>query len=193
MSKRPPTLTVPAILFLIFEIFALFGVLSSGVMMMVSAKLPGELANPALAAMNDSPVYALYMKIMLPVSLIVGSLGIAVAIGLFKGKELARKGGIWLSLFKVVSTTIATWMTVVYVNPAMEKYMAATMAKAGQGQDTAMIQSTMKIASLVGAIGGTLFWLALSVAMIILLTRPSAKAWCLRDQLPPATPPPFQA
>jgi hypothetical protein len=193
MSKRPPTLTVPAILFLIFELFALFGVISSGVMMMVSDKMTGAMANPALAAMNDSPVYALYMKIMLPVSLILGSLGIAVAIGLFKGKELARKGGIWLSLFKIVNGVIGGWMTLAYVSPAMEKYMAATMAKAGQGQDTAMLQSTMKIASMVGAIGGLLFAIAVSVTLIILLTRPSAKAWCLRDQLPPATPPPFQA
>jgi hypothetical protein len=178
---------------LIFEIFALFGVLSSGVMMMVSSKMTGPMTNPALAAMNDSPVYALYMKIMLPVSLIVGSLGIAVAIALFKGREWARKGGIWLSLFKILSTAAGTWMTLAYVTPAMEKYMAATMAKAGQSQETAMIQSTMKIASMVGAIGGTLFWVAVSVTMIILLTRPSAKVWCLRDQLPPATPPPIQA
>lgn len=186
MNKRPPTVTIPAILFLIFEILALLGVITNGLTMMLASKPDGVLmANPAVAAMNASPEFLLYSKIMVPITLVLAALGIAVGIGLFKGKELARTTGIKLAVLKIVTVLVGTWMTLTYLNPQIAKTMAAM-----GGQSQAMMQSTMQAAMLAGAIGGALFGIAVGVAFIILLTRASAVAFC-RGEAVNSSPPPM--
>ena len=170
MLKRPPTVTVPAILLLIFEVFALFGVVSN---LAMSAVPQGEGSPFAASAalLKESPEYALYSKIATPVVAVLAIAGIATALGLFKGREWSRKAGIGLAVAKLLTTTAGT----TYVHPLMEKMTATMMTKGG---DPAIMQSTMKIAMLVGAVGGALFWLAVAIAMIILLTRKSAVVFC---------------
>ena len=174
MLKRPPTVTVPAILLLIFEVFALFGVVSNLAMSAVPQGEGSPFATSA-ALLNESPEYALYSKIATPVVAVLAIAGIATALGLFKGREWSRKAGIGLAVAKLLTTTAGTWMTITYVHPLMEKMTATMMTKGG---DPAIMQSTMKIAMLVGAVGGALFWLAVAIAMIILLTRKSAVVFC---------------
>lgn len=185
MLKRPPTVTVPAILLLIFEVFALFGVISN-IAMSAAPQAAGSPFAASAALLKESPEYALYSKIAMPVIALLAIVGIATALGLFKGREWSRKTGIGLALAKIVTTASGTWATIKYVHPLMEKMTATMMAKGG---DPAVMQSTMKVAMFASAIIGTLFWVAVAVAMIVLLTRKSAVVFC-RGYVP-GQPPEF--
>lgn len=173
----------------IFEAFAIFGAMSNFISM--SLIQPGEAAitNPALAAMNASPEFAFYTKLMAPVTLLLAVIGIITGLGLLKGREGARKAGIALGSIKVIIAIVGGWMTATYLGPAMEKIMLTMAGSKATGEAEAMVQSTMKIAMTASAVGGAVFAVGLAVTMIVLLTRPSAKAFCSGQFIEPSPPP----
>ena len=185
MIKRPPTITVPAILLLIFEVFALFGIISNLAMTLAPQAAGSPFATSA-ALLQQSPEYMLYTKIAMPIIAVLAIVGIAAALGLFRGREWSRKAGIFLAVTKLLTTSFGTWMTIKYVHPLMEQ-MTASMAT--KGTNPAVMQPAMKFAMMAGAIVGSVFWLAVTVTIIILLTRKSAVAFC-RGYVP-GQPPAF--
>lgn len=181
MQERPDLLSASAILFLIFGVISVFGVLSSGFMFLAGASTPGLAENPAIVAMKEVPEYALMMKMMILPTLVAAVIGIMVGLGQLKGREWARKGGIALALWNILSTGLGTWATLKYVSPRMEASVQSVLAtlpnKGGEMPPEALV-GMMRASMNAGAISGSLFWVGCSVALIILLTRPSVVAFC---------------
>lgn len=173
----------------IFEAFAIFGAMSNFISM--SLIQPGEAAitNPALAAMNASPEFALYTKLMAPVTLLLAVIGIITGLGLLKGREGARKAGIALGSIKVIIAIVGGWMTATYLGKAAEKMFASAGTHPITGPIDVTVPSGVKAVLTASAVGGAVFAVGLAVTMIVLLTRPSAKAFCSGQFIEPSPPP----
>lgn len=187
MQTRPPTVTVPAILFFILEAFAVVGALSNLVSVSLIAPVSLKVSNPGMVALSASPEFALYTKIVTPILILLAIGGLVTGFGLLRGREGARKAGIGLAAMKAAIAIVGSWMTLTYLGPVMEKFMAVDADKA---PGMAAMNSVIKVTTIASAVGSAIFGIAIAGVFIVLLTRRSAKAFCT-GQFIESVPPPL--
>ncbi len=161
---------------IIFGAFGLLGVISSVAMLSVVSQMKGVSNNPGFALMQ-TPQYAMFMKAMILPTLVVGGLGIAAGIGLFKGREWARKGGLVWAVLSLVTKLASLWFS--YSNMAvMTSKMGSTPGM--KPEQAAMVQSiTSAVVPFTLALSAV-FAVALPVLLLVLLTRPKVVGYCKR-------------
>jgi hypothetical protein len=181
MHKRPITILLPAIALFIAEAMGLAG----GLMQLATAKLSSpalEAANPALKMMRDNPDIASFQQTMAPISIVVALVGIVVALLLLKGATWSRIAAMALVIVHALLALIGTWFAVTKVIPATLK------AVTEMPEPKASMGDIVAISMKVGAWSGAIFWIAICILLLVMLSRTSAKAWC-SPRSPLAAPP----
>ena len=181
VPNRPKVLMAAAIISLIFGTLGLFGLM--GALMALSgvqfAPMPGG-GEAAKEMMNEPHVKALSIYGGL-IGAAAGAALVAAGIGLLKCREWARKVVIFWSFYHMLASTVAAYITSVYMMPLMQKMMEAQikLQSNGKGPDVAAFSSKFgSVMGIASAIIGILFAVAVGVTLIILVTRPQAKAAC---------------
>lgn len=170
---RPKVLTVAAVISIVFGAFGILGSLPAllGVM---GLKMPA--ADPVSAAMLADPVVQSFQNIAGVVGALTGILLLAAGVALLKCREWARKVVIGWSIYSVIATAIGTYVTYVHIMPAMQKGLQEQMK--GMGESGAVGAKVAMAAGSIGAVVGLLFGVGLAITLIVLVTRPKAKAAC---------------
>lgn len=180
-AGRPKSLTAAAVICFIFGAFGLFGLL--GALMSLAdvqfGTMPGT-AEATKAMMNEPHVKALtvYGGFL---NAAAGALLIAAGVGLLKCRNWARTVTILWSLYNVAVYIVSGYITSVYMMPLMQKMMEAQFKaqSGGKGMPSSDIASKMgSVMGTLSAVVGVLFAVAVGVTLIILVTRPKAKAAC---------------
>ena len=96
--ERPTSVTVFGILNIIFAAFGILGTLASLTLFSANA----DMNNPVIKIIHESPSYALWMKICIPLGLIVTVALLAAGIGLLKLKPWARTLSIAYGIYAIV-------------------------------------------------------------------------------------------
>jgi hypothetical protein len=177
-TGRPKVLSAAAIICFIFGAFGLLGIV--GVAMAIFGSPIASLDPVSGEMMSDPGIRRFQIT-----SGILGTLGgavlVAAGVGLLRCKNWARVTVLAWGVFHLLNAFYAAYMTVYYVLPATQKALAAQMkAQGGPGSDVAV--QIGSAAGMIGAAMGILFAIAVVVALIILVTRPQAKAACRRSQ-----------
>ena len=169
---------------IIFGAFGLLGVISSFAVLAMVSQIKGATNNPGFAVMQ-TPQYAMFMKAMIVPTLAAAVLGIAAGIGLLKGREWARKGGLVWAVLTLITKLAGVWFS--YSNMAMmTSKMASTPGM--KPEQAAMVQGITAAIVPVTLALSALFAVALPVLLLVLLTRPRVVGYCKRT-LPDAPPP----
>jgi hypothetical protein len=143
------------------------------------APMPGG-GDAAKEMMNEPHVRALSIYGGL-IGAAAGAALIAAGIGLLKCRDWARKVAVLWSFYHIAASTVGAYITSMYMMPLMQKMMEAQikLQSNGKGPDVAAFSS--KFGAVVGtlsAVFGVVFAVAVAVTMIVLVTRPQAKAAC---------------
>jgi hypothetical protein len=175
-AGRPKVLVAAAIINFIvgaLSFFAILGVLMS----FFAAKL-----DPVSGAMMADPFMKNFQIISGLASVISGIVLIIAGVGLLKCRNWARLTTIGYGIYSVLASIVGSYVTFVFILPvtqkAMQDQMASLGAKGAEGAEIAMKAGA--IGGMVGAAFGILFALAIAITLIVLVTRPQAKAACNR-------------
>lgn len=172
-SARPKVLIVSAVIAIVFGIFGLLGSIPA-LLLMAGMKMPAN--DPVSAAMLADPTMQAFQKWGGLLGALAGVVLLAGGIGLLKCREWARKAVIGWSVYSMFATAIGSYITIVHMVPLIDKAMKENVKQMGQGAEVGAKIGT--IAATGGAIVGLLFSIGLAIALIIMLTRPRAKAAC---------------
>ena len=180
-AGRPKSLVAAAIICFIFGAFGLFGLVGA-IMTMVNFQ-PGILpeAKEAARAMINEPHIrglAIYGGFL---NAIGGAAAIAAGVGLLKCRNWARTVVILWSAYRFIMAPITCYVTIAYTVPMTQPMMMAQMKAQSGGKEVAGFETIMKassIGSMIAAYAIVIFSIAISITLIILVTRPRAKAAC---------------
>ena len=160
--QRPVTVTVFGSLNIGFSAFGLIGMVATIALFSASAMSN----NPAVSIMRESPAFAAWMKVNIPLGILSCLLLLTAGIGLLMLKEWARKLSIGYAIYAIVSGLAGIVMTFVFVTrPMLER------ASQAQGPEAA--------GAIGGAIGGGIggcFSLAYPIILLIFMLRPKVAA-----------------
>jgi len=182
IMQRPTSVTVFGILNIVFAVFGICGVVGIVTMfMMMGMNLnnPAFQNNPTMQAIQDSPVYAAWLKISVVLGLAASSVLLAAGIGLLKLKPWARMLSIAYSIYGIISLIIGTAVNYIFlVQPMLEK------VHVDQGPEAAGA-----IGGAIGGMFGGCIGIIYPVLLLIFMTRPKVTA-AFRPQSPEAFQPP---
>ena len=172
--QRPTSVTVFGVLNIVFGALGFVAITFSAITLMaVSA---GSTNNPVLEVMRNSPGYALWMKMTIPLGVLASGVSIAAGIGLLKLKSWGRSLSIGYGIYSIVAGVLGVMLSFVFV---MQPLIQQASQKSGP-----------EAAALIGgAIGGTIggcFGMIYPVLLLIFMFHPKVVA-AFR---PPAEPGP---
>ena len=171
---RPAAFTVFGILNIVFGAMGLLGIISSAVMLSSSAFAD----NPAMKAMHNSPGYLLWFKITAPIGIVASLALIAAGFGLFFVKPWGRIISIIHAIFSIVMSIAGTVVNYLFLlRPLLEE------AHRQHGPEAAGA-----IGGAIGGLFGSCFGFIYPIALLIVMTRPSAVAAFRPAPVPPPLP-----
>jgi hypothetical protein len=160
--QRPASVTVFGILNIMFAVFGSVALVASVVMLSVVGAFP----NPMVKIMQESPGYAVWLKINIPLGLMSCAVLLAAGVGLIKFKEWGRKLSLGYAIYALFMGVVGLVMNFFFLlRPLLQE------AGRQQGPEAA--------AAFGGMIGGTLggcFGMIYPVLLLIFLTRPKLVA-----------------
>jgi hypothetical protein len=160
--QRPTSVTVFGILNIVFAVFGIFGII--GTVMMLS--MTDASRNPVVNIMRNSPAYAAWLKLSLPLGAAAIVALVAAGIGLLMMKSWARKLSIGYAIYAIVFGILGLVINFIFLMlPMLEE------ASRRQGPEAA--------GAIGGAIGGTVggcFGIIYPILLLIFMTRPKVKA-----------------
>jgi hypothetical protein len=169
--ERPGSVTAFGILNIVFAVFGLLGLLGTIALFSMS----GTLNIPVVKIMRESPVYATWLKLTIPLGLLSCGVLLAAGVGLLRMENWARKLSIGYAIFGIVFSILGLVMNFIFlIGPLLEE------ASRKQGPEAA--------GAFGGAIGGSLggcFGLIYPILLLVIMTRPKIVA----AFLPPSPPP----
>ncbi len=168
-------LSLCAMVLILFGTMALMNLVTAQLQPEGVQTLVGKVDDPLSEAMRHSEGYAVFRKAMLVPTILAGIAGVVAGIAVLRGSELARKAGIvWAVayLFMGFATAGANiWFGRVVIDK-ME------MPPAVKPEMVDSLRAGLMNSVLIGAGFTTVFVVALSVAVVVLLTRSDSVAFC---------------
>lgn len=156
--QRPTSVTVFGVLNIIFAVLGIVTIAGSAAMLFASSKTD----NPALKMMLANSAYMTWMRISIPLGLIVSALVLAAGIGLLLLKPWARWISLGYGVYAILASIVGTVFTyLLVVGPMMEQ------AQRMHGPEAA--------AAVGGAVGGMIggcLGLIYPVLLLYFMTRP---------------------
>ena len=172
--QRPASVTVFGTLNIAFSALGLFGV----VMTVAMFRFAAGANNPVMRIMRDSPGYAAWIKLTIPLGLAACAVLLACGIGLLMLKSWARKLSLGYAIYALVLGVVGMVMNYLFL-------LRPLLAEAAQKQ------GAEAAGAMGGAIGGTVggcFGLIYPILLLIFLTRPKVVAAFQPDSAPPTMP-----
>jgi len=170
--QRPASVTTFGILNIVFAVFGVIGLLGT----IALFSMAGTSSNPVVRIMRESPGYAAWLKLTIPLGLLTIGVLLAAGIGLLRLENWGRRLSIGYAIYAIVFSILGLVMNVVFVfGPLLED------ASRKQGPEAA--------GAIGGAVGGSIggcFGLIYPVLLLVFMTRPNVVAAFL-----PASPPPL--
>jgi len=161
--QRPVSVTVFAVLNIVFGTMGFVAMIFSIVIMRV---LPTTPDNPVLDIMRNSPGYATWMKIALPLGFLATGVSVASGIGLLKLKSWGRLLAIGYAIYGIVASLAGAVANYIFVmHPLMEQ------ASQKSGPEAAGL-----IGVAIGGTFGTCFGMILPVLLLFFMFRPNVVA-----------------
>ena len=160
--QRPTSVTVFGILNIVFAAFGIIGTFASLAFFSANA----DMNNPVVKIIHENSSYAAWLKICIPLGLIVSVALLAAGIGLLKLKPWARILSIAYTVYAIVFGIIG--MVVNYF------FLVQPMLAQAQSQ-----QGPQAAAAIGGAIGGSIggcFGMIYPILLLIFMTRPNVIA-----------------
>jgi hypothetical protein len=170
--QRPTSVTVFGILNIVFAAFGLLGLIFSIILFF----LPADTNNPVIKLIHESPAYAAWLKICIPLGLLSCAALLAAGIGLLYLKPWARVLSMAYAIYAIVFGIVGMVINYIFmVQPMIEQ------ACQQQGPEAAGAMG----AAIGGSIGGC-FGLIYPVLLFIFMLRPTVVA-AFRPPTPPQT------
>ena len=137
--QRPVSVTVFGILNMVFAVFGFIGLIASIAMFF----LPVGSSNPVMKVIKESPTYATWLKVCIPLGVLSSTALLAAGIGLLGLKSWARKLSIAYAIYAIVFGQLGMVVNFIFlVQPMLRE------AQQQHGPEAAG-------AAIGGAIGGT--------------------------------------
>ena len=173
--QRPTAVTVFGILNVVVAVLGVFAMIAT----MAMFSMPGASNNPVVRIMRESPAYAAWLKLTIPLGLLACVVLLAAGIGLLRLKSWARKVSIGYAIYAIAFGLLGMAMNFIFLlRPMFEE------AQRRQGPEAA--------GAIGGAVGGTIggcFGLIYPILLLIFMTRPKVVAAFHPPVPPPALPP----
>ena len=173
--QRPVSVTVFGILNIVFAglgVFAMIGTIAL-------FSLPGTSNNPVVRIMRESPAYAAWLKLTIPLGLLTCVALLVAGFGLLRLKSWARKLSIGYAIYAIAFGILGIVVNFIFLfGPLLEE------AHRRHGPEAA--------GAIGGAVGGTIggcFGLIYPILLLIFMTRPNVVAAFHPSAAPPALPP----
>ncbi|MDB6075509.1 MAG: hypothetical protein JWO89_3149 [Verrucomicrobiaceae bacterium] len=174
MPIRPPTLGICGIIMILFGTMALMNLITAGMGQGIASQ-PAVSTNPVTVAMQDSVGLKMFHKLLIVPIFLTGVLGVVAGIGVLKGRNGARKAGILWAILYLVIGLAENGATIHYLRQIVATMPMPPTVKPDMVE---VARSQIMISSFINAGFTTVFFLALAVAMIVLLTRPAVVKFC---------------
>jgi hypothetical protein len=162
--QRPSSVTVFGVLNIVFGALGILGIIFSAISLMIIS--PNATHNPVLEIMRNSPGYAVWMKIAIPLGFLAAGVSIAAGIGLLKLKNWARILSIGYAIYTIVTGIIGMVLNYIFLlQPLMEQ------ASQKRGPEAAVL-----IGAAIGGTFGSCFGMIYPVLLLIFMLRPNVVA-----------------
>ncbi|MDB6137871.1 MAG: hypothetical protein JWO94_943 [Verrucomicrobiaceae bacterium] len=161
---------------IIFGTMALMNLVTAGLGQGMTS-MPMASDNPLTVAMRESEGLKMFQKLLLLPVFLTGVLGVVAGIGVLKGSNGARKAGILWSTLYLLAGVADNAATMFYMRQAVA---VMPMPPAVKPEMVESAKSQLMVSSLINAGFTTVFFIAMAVAVIVLLTRPPVVAFCTR-------------
>ena len=172
--QRPVSVTVFGILNIVFAVLAVLAMI--GTIAMFS--MPAASNNPVVRIMRESPAYAAWLKLTIPLGLLACIVLLAAGVGLLRLKSWARKVSIGYAIYAIAFGLLGIVVNFIFLlRPMLEE------AGRRQGPEAA--------GAIGGAVGGTIggcFGLIYPILLLIFMTRPKVIAAFHPPTAPPVLP-----
>jgi len=169
--QRPTAVTIFGILNMVFAVFGFIGLIASMAMFF----LPASSSNPVMKVINESPTYATWLKVCIPLGVLSSAALLAAGIGLLGLKSWARKLSIGYAIYAIVFGILATVVNSIFLTQPMLEQARQQPGPEATG------------AAIGGAIGGTIggcLGLIYPVLLLIFMLRGNVVA-AFRPSVPP--------
>ena len=161
--QRPTSVTVFGVLNLVFGALGLFGMLFTIIIFI----LPLPTANnPVLEIMRNSPGYALWMKMAIPLGFLAAGVSIAAGIGLLKLKNWGRALSIGYAIYSIGAVLLGSALNYFFI---MQPLMEQASQKSGP-------EAAGLIGAAIGGTFGSCFGMIYPVLLLIFMFRPKVVA-----------------
>jgi hypothetical protein len=162
--QRPVSVTVFGVLNIVFGALGVIGVIA---VIVITYILPLPTANnPVLEITRNSPGYALWMDVALPLGLLATGVSVAAGIGLLKLKNWGRTLSIGYAIYSIVAGVIGSMVNYIFV---MQPLMEQASHKSGP-------EAAGLIGAAIGGTFGTCFGMIYPVLLLIFMLRPKVVA-----------------
>ncbi len=187
MPARPKSLSVAAILMLVYGAMGLMGALQSLLVSTGTLTPPGGSTSP-MGAVLRSPEYRETVRILIIPMLVGGGLALSSGIGALRGRQWGRRLGLCWGVWALIVGPVGAWVTFSRIVPIL----AASPAPPHMTAQQAMIFHQVMQVIIIGVSSlGVLLGLAIAITVMILLTRPQVVLFCKGISQPAGTPPPL--
>lgn len=160
--QRPTSVTVFGVLNIAFAAFGFIGTLASMALFM----MPGNSSNPVLKIMQDSPAYAAWIKVSIPLGLLACGALLAAGIGLMLLKPWARQLTIGYAIYALGFGVIGMVVNFLFlIRPMLQQ------AREQHGAEAA--------GAIGGAIGGSVggcLGMIYPILLLVFMFRPNVMA-----------------
>ncbi len=161
--QRPTSVTVFGVLNLVFGALGLFGMLFTIIIFI----LPLPTANnPVLEIMRNSPGYALWMKLAIPLGFLATGVSIAAGIGLLKLKNWGRTLSIGYAIYSIAAVLLGSVLNYFFI---MQPLMEQASQKSGP-------EAAGLIGAAIGGTFGSCFGMIYPILLLIFMFRPKVVA-----------------
>lgn len=174
MPIRPSLLGICGIIMIIFGTMALMNLVTAG-MGQGMTSLPQASENPLTVAMRDSEGLKMFQMLLRAPILLGGILGVLAGIGVLRGNNGARLAGIFWAVLYLLIGVADNAATLYYVRQAIDHI---TMPPAVKPDMIETVKNQLMVSSQINAGFTSVFFVALAVAMIVMLTRPEVVKFC---------------
>ena len=162
--QRPASVTVFGVLNIVFGALGILGIIFTIISLMVIS--PHATNNPVLEIMRNSPGYAAWMKIALPLGFLATGVSITAGIGLLKLKNWGRALSIGYAIYSIVAGILGSVLNYVFI---MQPLMEQASHKSGP-------EAAGLIGAAIGGTFGSCFGMIYPVLLLIFMFRPNVVA-----------------
>ena len=171
IMQRPTSVTVFGTLNIAFSALGLVGVVATVAMY----KMAGDTNNPVFKIMRDSPGYAAWIKLTIPLGLAACAVLLAGGIGLLMMKSWGRKLTLGYALYAMIFGLVGMVMNYLFL-------LRPLMAEAAQKQGP---EAASAMGGVIGGTVGGCFGLIYPILLLIFMTRPKLVAAFNPSSVPP--------